>query len=210
MGIWILILILLDYVCFACDLNFLGLILFFLLILLCIIAGKKVSEPPLRFGSIGQVRQYLYQQLNDRYVIYVLDFFLPGHSHYTRWDWDVDTMIAFDKQVSSGECTPLPKLRTRRGQELFSEYIRLLEKARTESLSTEEKQQIIDQGGWHCRCGRYNPAYTATCVCGKNKRDIPANVKQSIPEIQSWRCTCGRENPSYTSTCVCGESKHKQ
>lgn len=33
-------------------------------------------------------------------------------------------------------------------------------------------EQIIADGGWKCSCGRINPHYVSTCVCGKHKIDV--------------------------------------
>jgi len=64
----------------------------------------------------------------------------------------------------------------------------------------EHNKKIIQAGGWTCACGRANPAYTSTCVCGRNKQAI-------LKQANSWFCSCGRENQHYVSTCVCGVNK---
>lgn len=71
------------------------------------------------------------------------------------------------------------------------------------------KAKLPDAPRWHCTCGRINEPHTATCVCGKNMRDVPDSHKYPTPKETVWHCTCGRENPNYTSTCVCGQTKRK-
>ncbi|MBQ9967442.1 MAG: hypothetical protein IJO88_01810 [Oscillospiraceae bacterium] len=34
------------------------------------------------------------------------------------------------------------------------------------------KKSLMKAFGWECPCGRTNPNYTSTCVCGKNKREL--------------------------------------
>ena len=34
------------------------------------------------------------------------------------------------------------------------------------------EKQILDEGGWRCKCGRVNNSYTTTCVCGVHKQDM--------------------------------------
>ena len=31
---------------------------------------------------------------------------------------------------------------------------------------------VFQDGSWMCKCGRKNPPYVTSCVCGTNKRDI--------------------------------------
>ncbi len=43
----------------------------------------------------------------------------------------------------------------------------------TSLLSAKEKERakkMINEGGWSCDCGRTNPSYTGTCVCGRTKK----------------------------------------
>lgn len=200
-GIWLLCIFL------KFDLYYLslGLIVFFILRFVFKRFHQKEEPSMHHFGSVGQIRKYLHQQRKDRYYT---NFLIPGPQGYTQWERDVDVLIAFDKQLSSGERTALPKLHTQYAKDLFSEYLRLLEKERTNSLTTDEKAQIIDRGGWRCHRGRYNLSYTDTCVCGKNKRSIPPEFRKKIlPAQKTWLCPCGRENQYYASTCVCGTNK---
>lgn len=67
---------------------------------------------------------------------------------------------------------------------------------------TQEKKPE-PKSGWTCFCGRWNPDYTSSCVCGRSKWE----AAERKPPATAWRCTCGRENPNYTSTCVCGKNK---
>ena len=67
--------------------------------------------------------------------------------------------------------------------------------------------KLPDAPRWHCGCGRINPAHTATCVCGRNMRDIPMGHRYPAEKPSTWHCACGREVPVYTSTCVCGRNK---
>ena len=44
----------------------------------------------------------------------------------------------------------------------------------------ERQQEILDDGGWKCVCGRVNYHYVSSCACGRSKRE--GNVKNQIKE----------------------------
>ena len=44
----------------------------------------------------------------------------------------------------------------------------------------ERQQEILDEGGWKCVCGRVNYHYVSSCACGKNRRE--GEVKKQIRE----------------------------
>ena len=34
------------------------------------------------------------------------------------------------------------------------------------------KQELIDEGGWKCPCGKVNAVYVSSCACGMSKREV--------------------------------------
>lgn len=129
--------------------------------------------------------------------------------HFWFTSHDAHRILRFDHKRSRGETAAVPKMWTYEGTQLWQHYVAICmnDPVMTE---TEHKQQMMSSGGWRCTCGKTNPVYTSTCVCGKNKRDVPLDVQTYQPPTpQKWRCPCGRENASYTSTCVCGKSKRE-
>lgn len=70
------------------------------------------------------------------------------------------------------------------------------------------RAKLPERPDWKCTCGRINLAHTVTCVCGKNMRDIPIEIRTNISEDElSWKCLCGLENAGHTSICSCGGKK---
>ena len=56
--------------------------------------------------------------------------------------------------------------------------------------SAAEKEQnerrILSEGGWKCnKCGRVNPAYTGTCICGVLKRDQEEQDRMAAQKAQA-------------------------
>ena len=49
-----------------------------------------------------------------------------------------------------------------------------IERYRKEPQETHkvDEEQKSKSNRWCCTCGRDNPSYTHTCVCGKNKREV--------------------------------------
>lgn len=43
--------------------------------------------------------------------------------------------------------------------------------------SNTRDEDVLEQGGWKCTCGRVNPSYTGTCACGKRKGEKEVSVK---------------------------------
>ena len=41
-------------------------------------------------------------------------------------------------------------------------------------------KETVSAGGWQCSCGRANPAYASTCVCGLNKRQNDTSANYAI------------------------------
>jgi hypothetical protein len=42
--------------------------------------------------------------------------------------------------------------------------------AMIERAAKEDREaQMLSNDGWKCQCGRVNPSYTGTCVCGGSK-----------------------------------------
>ena len=114
-------------------------------------------------------------------LMYLLELLIPGENRSRHGHW------------------------TNRWMDEIEEFKRLAE---IEELKKRPcKAKLPDAPDWRCACGRVNPAHTATCVCGKNMRDVPVSHKYPSPKATVWHCTCGRENPDYTFTCVCGQSK---
>ena len=71
------------------------------------------------------------------------------------------------------------------------------------------RAKLPERPDWKCTCGRINLAHTATCLCGKNMRDIPVEIRTNISEEElSWKCLCGLKNAGHTSVCTCGRTKH--
>lgn len=55
--------------------------------------------------------------------------------------------------------------------------------------------------GWTCSCGRNNPTYASTCVCGKNKRDIESAQTVSSEPIKPNEDS---SDPNYIICPKCG------
>ena len=90
---------------------------------------------------------------------------------------------------------------------------------------------MLRNGGWLCGCGRTNPSYTGTCVCGATKdgsvgsRTItkPSSLagaavqteleKMKAEEIRvlsngGWKChRCQTVNPAHIGFCGCGMTR---
>lgn len=52
--------------------------------------------------------------------------------------------------------------------------------------SQEEDRRRLRNGGWKCKCGRVNPAYTGTCACGRTQQSVRAeNLAQITAREQA-------------------------
>ena len=67
-----------------------------------------------------------------------------------------------------------------------------------------QAEQPLAAGGWRCSCGRANPNYITTCICGKSRREVEQSLKNG-----GWKCSCGRVNANYVTTCACGKSRRE-
>lgn len=59
--------------------------------------------------------------------------------------------------------------------EVFFIFCRFVKKGQgkmNEKIEESASKIPVAENDWICSCGKRNPAYTSTCVCGKNKRDI--------------------------------------
>ncbi len=126
---------------------------------------------------------------------------------------DVSAILRYDSlRRRRPGFVPLPNLYTENGRKVLKKLLKAYEDDRPLS-DIEYQDKLLNAGGWRCTCGRVNPNYTATCVCGTHMRQIPPSDRcpapQPVPAPKPthWLCTCGRENPNYTSTCVCGKNK---
>ena len=114
---------------------------------------------------------------------FLLDLFVDRHSfRRTRpYEKDLNDIIAFDKYIRRGESVYIPQMRTEEGKKLWKQYIEAFIAERSEPVqtdgTTDEEQESLPAGYWLCTCGRENPDYTSTCVCGVNKRDA-LNIPQ--------------------------------
>ena len=43
----------------------------------------------------------------------------------------------------------------------------------------ERQDNLLQNGGWQCECGRINPAYTGTCACGMTKQQMAEKKEAS-------------------------------
>jgi len=119
-------------------------------------------------NKLKALRKQLYTQ-------YFASWFLnmtydPGHGPIPSWH-DVEKILIYDRKKKKNPHTPLPQMRTLGGENLLSQLLDAYEEARP-VCSTTYRNEILSNSGWLCSCGRANPSYTSTCVCGKNKRDI--------------------------------------
>ena len=136
---------------------------------------------------------------------YATQSIIRNKGYYENWFWWgfffglIALLVALSKSEnhSSGE----------RGEEAVSLYEHYAAPGFTAGVQSSAAR------GWKCDCGRENPSYVSTCVCGKSKRDIspPEPVRRPRqtrePVGDEWKCTCGRINKSYVSTCACGKSR---
>ena len=58
--------------------------------------------------------------------------------------------------------------------------------------SNTRDEDVLKQGGWKCTCGRVNPSYTGTCVCGKRKEEKKvsmntAETKDKFEDIKKYK-----------------------
>lgn len=65
---------------------------------------------------------------------------------------------------------------------------------------------------WYCgKCGRNNPKYLTTCVCGQPKDENKTayeKFKEAEEEASKWTCGfCGNRNPKNFAICKCGAKK---
>ena len=52
-----------------------------------------------------------------------------------------------------------------------------------QAAAEKRDQAMLSDNGWKCdKCGRTNPSYTGTCVCGQSKLRSEAQVKQRLEE----------------------------
>ena len=186
----------------------------FLLAGWCLFVREKKKKPLTVIRTREDVLSQIRSVRNTAVFLDVVSFFTlgrypKGEKHRAAWRKDVEDILHFDKLLSKGEAEEFPPMRTEEGKTIWKAY---MVAGLMERLTPEQK--VLMDGGWLCTCGRANPAYTSTCVCGVNKRSVPQpkeepkELPKSKPPVPThWRCTCGRENPNYTSTCVCGVNK---
>ena len=53
----------------------------------------------------------------------------------------------------------------------------------------ERQQEIIDNGGWKCICGRVNYQYSSRCYCGKSRSegDVKKLITKKIENVKEKR-----------------------
>lgn len=78
------------------------------------------------------------------------------------------------------------------------------------------ERELMDAGGWQCKCGIVNASYVGSCRCGGTKQtdSVPYRYKDIFkkdPEPpapkRGWICMCGKKNSNYFSCCACGGVK---
>lgn len=101
-------------------------------------------------------------------------FLIRGdHIHFrTPLEKDLNDILHFDDLVTAGADAAIPQMRTKEGKDYWDRYIRCYLQSRIQKPEQEQAEDLLVAGGWKCTCGRVNPRYTSTCVCGKNKRDV--------------------------------------
>ena len=168
-------------------------------------------------GSVLNLGDWFDKLVNWLMFPYVLVFgmlsFLMGcHIFGNRDPHAADTaaLLGYDKlKRKSSEFVPLPQLRTEAGRKTLKKLLAAYEADRPDD-DMDYRKNILSSGGWLCACGRTNPKYTFTCVCGKKKRsaisqELVFEKPSDVPE--QWHCICGNTNLFYSSRCTCGRKK---
>ena len=174
-----------------------------------IINRKKLREFKENARTTDEIEKFINENTFSRFFESSVHAFFsprPRPFFYTSYDWDLIATAAFHRNISKGKQIKVPKLRTEEGKQFWMQYIKAFNNEHAHPTEKDRRKAILEAGGWLCSCGRVNPSYTSTCVCGTAKRNVPQS-KYATAESLHWRCTCGRENPDYTSTCVCGINK---
>ena len=94
----------------------------------------------------------------------------PGHGPIPSWR-DVEKLLIYDLRKRKNPYAPLPQMHTLGGKNLLTRLLEAYDDARPVCDKTYKKS-LMKAFGWECPCGRTNPNYTSTCVCGKNKREL--------------------------------------
>lgn len=115
--------------------------------------------------KLKTLRRKLYTQYIFSYVFN--SAYDPGHGPIPSWH-DVEKLLRYDRKKKKDPHTPLPQMCTLGGENLLVQLLDAYEDARP-ICDTAYKQSILKSSGWVCACGRINPSYTYSCVCGKNK-----------------------------------------
>jgi len=123
--------------------------------------AKNTSE------IIKALQAEVYRPLN----IGVLGFLLSpskGSGRRTVYKQDLFDILNFDAYLHQGEDVEIPKMRTDIGESYLKAYLHFY--ADEHPFETTAANEALQRkGAWCCSCGRENPSYTSTCVCGKNK-----------------------------------------
>lgn len=64
---------------------------------------------------------------------------------------------------------------------LDEQTVRILD----EIVREDKKDDILNNGGWECYCGKINSVYTGTCGCGRTKTEVSELRKQEREKEQS-------------------------
>ena len=144
-----------------------------------------------------------------RHVI-IRVFSRAGHlSGMVDFFWgDLRNILIYDykRQRKAQEYIPLPQIWSDDGEKVLNLFLSAYEESKPVADAAWESD-MIEKNGWRCVCGHTNASYTSTCICGKNRREVPREEQKSVPQPISWKCSCGRDNPLYTYTCACGKQK---
>ena len=90
-------------------------------------------------------------------------------SYYER---DLYSILQFDRCISRGGTGEVPALYTDEGKKLWKQYMDAYAEEQDCAVQADKKSIPPSASGWRCTCGRENPNYTSTCVCGINRRGI--------------------------------------
>ena len=155
------------------------------------------SKPP---KNLAELRRHLHHKswAWERRVFGILPVLtaLPKEKRWWNEYLDFIDLRTFDQKIKHGDTASIPLLRSELGRQYLQWYIKFYREEHGIDLPSET---------WVCTCGRENPGYILTCVCGAEQKTVcPAS------DPKTWHCSCGRENPHYTSTCVCGKNKREE
>lgn len=79
---------------------------------------------------------------------FILDFFLDPNGHFDFWSAWINSFSASKKKTNT-----------------------------VAKPQHEYDKKLMQSGGWTCKCGKVNPSYTSTCVCGRSKYKLSYETK---------------------------------